>query len=96
MIVIKHGNGWSASNEARLESRKTPIIVDGKTKGFNSTREILVISPYTVSGKFDGPAKVAIKDDVTEKVSYFDGNIISSTRIKINGECDGGWLKSIK
>lgn len=96
MFIFKSNTGWGASNEAIIHNKKYPNIVDGKTKGFFSQKECHVFSPYIVSGTLDGKVKIAIKDDVSGAVSCFDGECITPTRIRITGNSDNSWLKSIK
>lgn len=96
MFIFKSNNGWGASNEASIHNKKYPNIVDGKTQGFFSQKECHVVSPYIVSGSLDGKVKIAIKDDVSGDVSCFDGECITTNRIRITSECDNTWLKTIK
>lgn len=96
MVIIKHKDGWSASNEAYLFDKRYPIVVDGKTTGFNKKKECHISGLYTVSGEFKGECMLAIKDDITGEVKGFKGSIFSTERIMIECEHNTEWLKSIK
>lgn len=95
MLIIKHNGGWSASNDARIETKKIPVVVDGKTKGFDKKIECIFNNAFTVSGMLNGDVKIAIKDDVTEEVSCFVGNVISPSRISVKDRCSDEWLKEL-
>lgn len=95
MLIIKHNGGWSASNDARIETKKKPIVVDGKTKGFDKKIECLFNNAFTVFGVLDGEVKIAIKDDVTGDVSCFVGNVISPSRISVKDKCSNEWLQEL-
>lgn len=96
MVIIKHKDGWSASNEASLVDKRTPVYEDGKLVSMKKYKECVITDPYVVSGSLEGVVKIAIKDDVSGVVSCFDGECITQSRIRITGECDNHWLKSIK
>ncbi len=96
MVIIKHKEGWSASNEASIVDKRTPVYEDGKLVSMKKYKECVITDPYVVSGSLDGVVKVAIKDDVSGSVSCFEGECVTPSRIRITCECDNTWLKSIK
>lgn len=82
MIVIQHGDGWSCSNDASINSEKIAIKDDkGKIKSFSLKQYCSFKSPFTVSGKLEGKVNFAIKDDVTDEVSAFSGVLSSNNKI---------------
>lgn len=96
MFIFKSNNGWGASNEAYLEDKKKPLYEDGRLIGMQSEKECVVSNTYIVSGTFDGLIKFAIKDDSTGVVSCFNGECMTSNRIRVISECNNSWLKTIK
>lgn len=97
MIVIRHSDGgWSASNEASIVDKRTPVYEEGKLVSMKKYKECVITDPYVVSGSLEGIVKIAIKDDVSGSVSCFDGECITPIRILLLKEIDNNWLKSIK
>lgn len=95
MIIVKHGNGWSASNEAYIDTRSELIKENGKIKEVKRIKYCILKSPYTVSGKLDGNVKFAIKDEGNGNVSCFNG-VVDNIGIRILSESDSMWMKTIK
>ena len=95
MIVIKHGNGWSASNEAYIDTRSQLIKENGKIKEVKRIKYCILKSPYTVTGKLNGNVKFAIKDEGNGNVSCFNG-VVDNIGIRILSDSDSLWMKTIK
>lgn len=94
MVIIKHNGGWSASNDARIETFSSPQMDNGKIKSIKRVKYCVFTNPYTVSGNLDGEVKIAIKDDVTDEVLGFDG-VLENKGIRIVGQSSTEWLKNI-
>lgn len=94
MVIIKHKDGWSASNDARIETLSSPQMYNGKIKSIKRVKYCVFTNPYTVLGTLDGEVKMAIKDDATDDVLGFDG-VLENKGIRIVGQSSTDWLKNI-
>lgn len=94
MVIIQLKNGWSCSNDAKIDTFSTPVYKDKKIIELKKTRYLIANNIYTVKGNYDGDVKFAIRDSNTNELFCFDG-IIEEKGIRIVGETTDEWLKNI-
>lgn len=97
MVIIKHKNGWSCSNDAYVDIHTE--VVRNENGGIAGTRNIKVIKInglYTVDGELWGIVDIAIKDTSTGEVIGMTGEVVDSNTIKVIDEnCNVNWLRKI-
>lgn len=95
MVIIKHIDGWSASNKAWIDTKRTPIYKDDKLSHIKEERIVKWENPYTVSGVLSGEVMIAIRDDITGEVLYYDATLQGTTSAIIKGEVDKNFLVTL-
>lgn len=95
MIIIKHKGGWSASNNAWLDTKHTPVMVDGKLSHIKEEKVVRWENPYTVEGELTGDVMIAIRDTTTGQVFYYDATLQGKMSAIIKGEVDKKFLVTL-